>query len=149
MVSIIGKALHHKKAIDDNHVGVLGGAIRLLFIAAQMHKQQLMNTLIDLLSLFWFLNAFEREERTRASIAVIRTISSNTLSSVNIQHDSCLYGFTRCAQLCETRYSSCAISCLILHKPQALCSYILANLDQQISAVNSFKTLVYLLLNME
>ena len=33
---------------------------------------------------------------------VVRTILSNTFSSDNIQHDSCLYGFTRCAQLCET-----------------------------------------------
>ena len=33
---------------------------------------------------------------------VVRTISSNTLSSDSFQYDSCLYGFTRCAQLCET-----------------------------------------------
>ena len=33
---------------------------------------------------------------------VVRIISSNTLSSDSFQNDSCLYGFTRCAQLCET-----------------------------------------------
>ena len=47
---------------------------------------------------------------------VVQTVSSNTFSSDSIQHDSCLYSYVKMI----TRNLSCAISCVISHKPQAL-----------------------------